>query len=43
MFRFYRFSGFMYSNILIMSVYTISDGMNYIVADGENLPRKVRV
>jgi hypothetical protein len=43
MFRFYQFSAFMYSYILLMSVYTVSDGINYIVADGENLLRKVHV
>jgi hypothetical protein len=40
MLRFYQFPAFMYSYILLMSVYTVSDGMNYIVADGENSLRQ---
>jgi hypothetical protein len=43
MFRFYQFSTFMYSYILLMLVYTIYYGMNYIVADGENSLWKGRV
>jgi hypothetical protein len=43
MFRFYQFSAFMYSYVLLMSVYTVSDGMNYVVTDGANLLRKGRV
>jgi hypothetical protein len=33
---FISFSVFLYSYILLMSVYTVSDGMNYTVADGAN-------
>jgi hypothetical protein len=43
MFSLYQFSAFIYSYILLMSAYTISDGMNYIVVDGENSLRKGRV
>jgi hypothetical protein len=40
---FISFSAFIYSYILLMSSYTVSDGMNYIVVDGVNSLRQGRV
>jgi hypothetical protein len=40
---FITFSTFLYSYILLMSVYTISGGMNYIVADGVTSLRQRQV